>query len=287
MFDLQDEDGFKRWAEEKMRDYPSSLEGLLVEISDPNSLTAGEKEAIQQRCRKANMALYRLRSPSGVEENPLPAILGQLGVKELDHNLGAQRNGISALTPGGSGHTAFANYIPYRADAIGWHTDGYYNAPNRQVQTLALYCSRPAHQGGENELVDNELLYLWLRQENPDFIRALMREDAMTIPARMADGKVARPERPGPVFSIQSNGHLHMRFTSRTISIRWHSDLLEAVAAIRRLLVTPSPYIFRGRLEAGWGLISNNVMHTREGFEDLPGEPPRELHRMRLFDRIP
>ena len=287
MFNLENDDSFEVWQEEKMRDYPDSLEALVVEVADPFSLSPGEKEAIRQRCAKANMALYCIRKPDAMgQKNPLPALMEQLGVHDVDHNLGAQSNGLSALTPGGSGYEPFANYIPYRASAIGWHTDGYYDAPDRQVRTLSLYCQRPAQQGGENELLDHELAYLWLRKENPDYIRVLMMEDAMTIPARMADGKIARPERPGPVFSVHADGRLHMRFTSRTISIRWSNEAGEAVAALKRLLSTPSPYIFRGRLEAGWGLISHNVLHTREAFQDPTGEPARVLHRIRLLDRI-
>ncbi len=36
--------------------------------------------------------------------------------------------------------------------------------------------------------------------------------------------------------------------------------------------------------EPGWGLICNNVLHTRTGFAD--GQPPRLLYRARYYDRL-
>jgi hypothetical protein len=49
-------------------------------------------------------------------------------------------------------------------------------------------------------------------------------------------------------------------------------------------LTTPSPWHFKGKLEAGQGLLCNNVLHTRSGFND--GEQSRLLYRARYFDRI-
>ena len=67
---------------------------------------------------------------------------------------------------------------------IKWHTDGYYNPPERQVRSFVLHCVHSAAQGGENRLLDHEIAYLMLRDENADFIRALSTADAMTIPER-------------------------------------------------------------------------------------------------------
>ena len=51
-----------------------------------------------------------------------------------------------------------------------------------------LHCVSPAADGGENGLLDPEIAYLRLRDENPEFIRALMAPDAMTIPANTEEG---------------------------------------------------------------------------------------------------
>lgn len=285
------DDFYQSWKEKKLADYPEKLTDLVVEIVNPFSLTKGERERILALCAKANMAIYHIPAAQRTDNpHPLPAIMEQLGVMDLDKNLGAGSIGLSSLSPGGSAHAPFSEYIPYRKAAIGWHTDGYYHPWDHQIRTLCLYCKRPSDVGGENDLWDHEIAYIRLRDENPDIIRTLMETDVMTIPARMDNGQVGRPERVGPVFSVHpKDGHLHMRYTHRTISIRWRSDNVAqgAVETLRGLFESPSPYSFRGRLEAGWGLISHNVLHTRAAFHDVSEHEKRILFRARYFDRLP
>jgi hypothetical protein len=288
IFELGDDEAYQAWKRNKLADYPISLADLLVEIADPLALSASERSAILSRCAKSNMALFRLRHPEKLRENPLPALTVQLGLREWDRNLGAGEEGLSALTPGGSAYDPFANYIPYRAAAIGWHTDGYYNPADHQVQSLCLYCERPAHAGGENALLDHEIVYMQLRDHHPEWLATLMESDVMTIPARLDEqGQVARPERTGPVFSVTADGALHARFTNRRKNIRWRDDVAtqQAVAGLRQVL-SASPYLFLGRLETGWGLISHNVLHTRNAFSDPADGPVRVLYRARFFDRL-
>ncbi|MBF0589637.1 MAG: TauD/TfdA family dioxygenase [Magnetococcales bacterium] len=289
-FRLENKAAYQRWREQKLSGYPKTLEALLVEVDDPVALTPHERQGLIERVTKCNMALFRL-SGTHIErgEEGMLALMAQLGCRRVDHNLGA-RGGFSSLTPGGEADQRLAGYIPYTPRAIGWHTDGYYNASGRQIHALALYCERPALQGGENRLWDHELAYMRLRDENPDMVRALMAPDVMTIPPRMEGEQIARAERVGPVFSIDpQDGHLHMRYTHRTISIAWKQDpiSLEAVSALRGLFDEPGPFIFEGRLEAGWGLVSNNVLHTRGAFQDDGGESGgRRMFRARFYDRV-
>ena len=147
----------------------------------------------------------------------------------------------------------------------------------------------PAKEGGENQLMDHEIAYIKMRDENPDFIRALMSSDAMTIPPRLNDdGSVERAEESGPLFSVsEKTGDLHMRYTARTRSIAWKDGELvkQAVSFLEQLLDSDSPYIFRGTLQPGMGLVSNNVLHDRSGFTDDENSQ-RLLYRARYFDRI-
>jgi alpha-ketoglutarate-dependent taurine dioxygenase len=53
---------------------------------------------------------------------------------------------------------------------------------------------------------------------------------------------------------------------------------------MKSLLHNPSPWQFHAKLQAGQGLICNNVLHTRSGFTD--GEHARLLYRARYYDRI-
>ena len=57
-----------------------------------------------------------------------------------------------------------------------------------------------------------------------------------------------------------------------------------ALACLREVLHGHTPWHLEGRLEAGWGLVSNNVLHTRTGFDD--GAKPRLFYRARYYDRI-
>jgi len=230
------------------------------------------------------MAVYA--SPSGGEvDKEIPRLLGrQLGLVRLDHHMGADEDAISSLTV--QSDTLHREYIPYSNHAITWHTDGYYNSPKRQIHGMLLHCVQPAEVGGENDMMDHEIVYILLRDQSEELIHALMHPQAMTIPANVVEGRELRPDRAGPVFSVRPQGYLHMRYTDRTRSIRWRDDPLtgEAVAHLKEILHRRTAWHFRGRLEAGWGLVSNNPLHTRTAFED--GERRRLLYRARYYDRI-
>ncbi len=80
-----------------------------------------------------------------------------------------------------------------------WHTDGYYHPQARRIEGMILHCVRNAGEGGVSGLVDHEMIYLALRDANPEWVRALMAPDAMTIPARARRAWRGPPgaERPG------------------------------------------------------------------------------------------
>jgi hypothetical protein len=283
-FDLADTEGYRRWRDQKLAHHPRALADLVVEIGDPRRLSAVEHQALLASCRRANMAIYAGRTGDDPEKEIIRRLGLQFGLRRLDHNPGADEDAISALTVQSDAY--HKGYIPYTNRPIAWHTDGYYNGPARQIHGLLLHCVHPAAVGGENELLDHEIVYLLLRDENPDYIRALMHPRAMVIPPNVSQGKEIRPEQPGPVFSVGPNGRLHMRYTDRSRSIVWRDDPTTgaAVARLKTILHQPGPWHFRARLEPGQGLLSNNVLHTRSGFDD--GAEPRLLYRARYYDRI-
>jgi hypothetical protein len=286
-FDLSDPDTYARWRDAKLAQAPTKVEDLLVEIADPRRVSAPEHAAILERCKRANMALYTSRT-AGEADKSIPSLLGErFGLRRLDHNPGADEDAISSLSV--QTDALHAGYIPYTDRPIAWHTDGYYNPPERQIHGLLLHCVSPAAKGGANALLDAEILYILIRDRDPGHIEALMHPRCMTIPANPADGsspREARPDITGPVFSVQPDGHLHLRYTDRTRSIRWRDDprTANAVDFLKTTLHQPSPWRLEARLEAGWGLICNNVLHTRTGFTD--GPVPRLLYRARYYDRI-
>ncbi len=233
-FNLANESAYAAWRERKLAEFPAELGELVVPVENPHALTYAERAAILGACGRANMAVYTLQHRSDASDKQLLTDLGaQLDLCDLDRNMYADDKGISALQV--SAQRRQHEYIPYSNHAISWHTDGYYNPPWRRVRGMVLHCARPASQGGENALLDHEMLYIRMRDENPRHIAALMQPDAMIIPANVEEGMEIRPAQSGPVFSVgPHSGELHMRYTARTRSIEWKQDA-ETQAAVTLL----------------------------------------------------
>ena len=282
-FDLRERDAYLAWRERKLAGYPASADALIVEVRDPMRLTTAERAALLDRCARANMAVYAAPGAHGAQD-VLRAVGAQLGLRTLDINYLADDDGITPLAVADGGTRA--QYIPYTNRPIRWHTDGYYNPPERAIRAMLLHCVQRAEQGGENRLLDHELAYIALRDADPEYIRALMRPHAMTIPARSEEGEVERGDQTGPVFSIDADGHLHMRYTARTRSIVWEDapGVRAATQALTKVLET-DPQVFRVRLEPGMGLVCNNVLHDRAAFTDSEAHR-RLVLRASYYERI-
>jgi len=285
-FDLSNDQAYAAWREQKIANFPQTLDELVVEIENPHSLNELEVAAIRRACARANMAIYSCHNKAA-DKTVVTDLGSHFGLEHLDNNLYASEEGISALQV--SAERRQFEYIPYSNKAISWHTDGYYNSLDRKIRTMVLHCVRPAARGGENALMDHEMLYLLMRDINPQYIEALMQPDVMTIPANIENGVEIRPAQTGPVFSVDKiSGSLHMRYTARTRSIEWKQDKKthSAVKLLEELLASGLPTIFSHRLSAGQGLICNNILHTRSAFEDEEGSPGRLVYRARYLERI-
>ena len=293
---LADDDTYAEWRERKLAALPASVEELIVEVRDPRRLTDAEHAALLRRCRDANMAIYAGRTGDD-PDRAIPRRLGErFGLRQLDHNPGADDDAITSIRV--QSDRQHAGYIPYTTRPIAWHTDGYYNPPDRRIGAFILHCVQPAAEGGENALIDPELLYLRLRDQSPAHIAALTRPDVMTIPPNLVDGIEQRPACPGPVFLTGADGRLAMRYTDRRRNIEWRDDAAtaEALVALRGQLAEPptgQPGAqpagsvlprFTARLASGWGVLCNNVLHTRTAFRD--DGAPRLLYRARYHERI-
>ena len=283
-FSLANADAYATWRDAKLAAAPTRLDELLVEVDDPRRLGAIEHAALATRVRRANMAIYASNT-AGQADSEIPRRLGeQFGLRNLDRHYLADDDGIAALTVAAGG--THAEFIPYTNRAIKWHSDGYYNLPEHTIRGVLLHCVRPAESGGGNRLLDHEMVYILLRDADPEYIRALSAADAMTIPARVEADGTGRATQSGPVFSTDAQGRLHMRYTARKLSIEWKHDAATraAVAALEDLLARDTPWTLSGRLEAGMGLICNNVLHDRSAFSDAPGAP-RLIYRARYYER--
>ena len=256
-------------------------------IAIPQALSPEETESLTRVLHKTNMVIYQ--SPASRADKTIPRALGrQFGLQRLDPNMLADDDGITSLHVVDSKQQR--GYIPYSSKRLLWHTDGYYNLPSHWIRAFILHCVRPALSGGENALLDHELAYLYMRDQHPDYITALMHPQAMTIPTNTETHERERPAQAGPVFSIDPDtGCLHMRYTARARSIVWREDdaTRKAVAWLEDFMQGENPYVFRHCLSSGQGILCNNVLHSRTAFEDLPDKgQQRLLYRGRYYDRI-
>jgi len=279
---------YAAWRRQKLDAFPHAIEEVMVEIEDALNVSDAEAGAVHTALEKTNFAIYRLGNNADPGDKTLVRQLGRrFGLENLDGNLCADEDGITSLQVVEKRDEG--EYIPYTNKRLNWHTDGYYNSPDRQIRAIVMHCVRPAVEGGENSLLDHEIAYILLRDENPEFITALMQDAAMTIPANVQEGVEIRPQQTGPVFSVDPSGRLHMRYSARARNIVWKQDLTTQRAAefLLALFRGDSPYIFRHRLQSGEGVISNNVLHCRTPFEnDADQGQNRLLFRARYFDRI-
>ncbi len=271
------------WCE-KMSCYREPvLSDLLVQIINPYQLSDDEKKAITERCANFNMAIYQLSDPGNRDKSLVHALGKQLCMESLDANLRADEDSVSSLQV----RSQTGNqYIPYTNKALSWHTDGYYNALDKQVFGIIMHCVRPAAEGGVNALCNPENIFTVLKDENPAYIEALMHPEAMTIPANVEAGKIIRQAQTGPVFLLKPDGRLHMRFSARKRNIIWRdtAETLAAVAKINQLLADEKK-VFKVALRAGQGIICNNVLHNRTGFKDVDGQK-RLVYRARYYDAV-
>lgn len=257
-----------------------------IGLQTPEKLDQEEKQQITMQLRHHNMALFHINDAQHFDTVTLRNLGWQFGLNRLDSNLYADENAISELRVIDQGRRG--EYIPYTDRALGWHTDGYYNAPEKSINAFTLYCQQPAQNGGQNQLLNPEIAYIHLYEHDPRYCEALSKPDVLTIPATYENGELIRPEQQSPVFEIHpGDGTLNMRYTQRKTYIEWKDDSLtqDALSLLGDLLNMDTDPILNVRLGRGDGLICNNVLHNRSAFTDNPYSP-RIMYRARYYDRI-
>jgi len=290
--DLDDSKAYQQWVDSKHAAYDLRTADdfpLLIDIGSDGVIPSFSLSTILQHIRAYNFALYRMADPVNDHLSSMKAIGSQLGLQALDKNLCAPEDRVTRLQVTEQGRSNI--YMPYTDKAIGWHTDGYYNPWHQRVLALVMHCEEPAQQGGENDLLDHEMAYIHLRDENPQFIDALSQPQVMCIPENIEDGVLIRPQTCSAVFINEAQDgqapQLVMRFSKRKRNILWANDSLtqEALACLFEFLESTSPYHIRYRLNSGEGLICNNILHTRTAFSDDP-KHRRVYYRARYYNRI-
>ena len=279
-----DHDSYQQWRNDKLAAYPEDISSLWVTLN--TGISDQQVSMLKRLCSKTNMAFYRVEDASQADKTFIRALGKKLGLERLDSNLCADNDSITSLQVSDQGRKT--GYIPYSNKPLSWHTDGYYNAEDSRIRAIIMHCVRDASEGGENSYLDPEVAYIQVRDKDPRYIDALMDESAMTIPPNIENGVMLRDAQGGPVFSFDPQGHLHMRYSARQRNIEWKNDTLtqEAAALLRELMTPQNPYFFRYKLKPGEGIVCNNVLHSRSGFNDEATAGGRLLYRARYFDRI-
>ncbi len=289
-WNIDDTVAYSDWRRDKLDNYSRLLSAPPVVIKSLSCLAESERTQLAERCEKANLAIYQTaaheRQPTDLRRD-LRAFSDALGLRIAERHRSAGHHGIVALQI--TNAQAQRGYIPYTKRPINWHTDGYYNGPEDQIRAMVLHCVRPAKTGGINQFLDPEIAYIRLRDLNPAYITTLMHPQAMSIPEnREPDGRL-RPISVGPVFLIDQDSHLAMRYTARSRSILWRKDATtrHAVAALQGILTSDDPLIQSAGLKAGQGILCNNVLHNRTGFDSNATKiSDRLLFRIRFHNRI-
>jgi len=284
---------YLKWRDSKLAHYPLSNESLFVDIKNPSVPSKNEIKQLSMFCQQHNMAFYRFNKNSIADISDIinkkwVHHLGKkLGLQQLDKNICADEDKLTSIEV--REHKGQHAYIPYTQRKLSWHTDGYYNTDEKKINGFLLHCARPAQHGGTSFLLDHEIIYILLYEENPAFISALLEPDAMTIPANILNGKVLRNTQTGPVFSFNTSGKLHMRYSARLRNIEWKQDATTqaAIQFLQNIWQQGSPYMIKTTLHAGEGVVCNNVLHCRTEFEDAAAlTKKRLLYRGRYLDRV-
>ncbi len=285
--DPKTHDFYQDWRAARLKIAESAKSAGFVEINDLSNPKDSEKSEIVLRCLESNIALYQAPQGENIRQD-LRQFADSFRLRIAEKHRSAGGDGVVALRE--SEAPAQAGYIPYSKRKMNWHTDGYYNAPEDRISAMVLHCAQPADSGGENQFLDPAVIFIRLWDENPDYARALMHSEAMTIPEnREADGAL-RPVSIGPVFYPDAEtGAMQMRYTARTRSISWRNDTLtrEAVAFLQATLEQPDPLTISLRFKAGQGVLCNNVLHNRTGFDAAAQATSRRVvYRVRFTNRV-
>ena len=266
---------FLRWAEEKEKNIPQNSDGILVNIHDINNVKTSEIAKIKETIYKYNSCIYSSKTVLKSNTNLLKFV-ELVGMKTYYCN-NIESNEISTITPL---QNSKINYIPYTNKPLNWHTDGYYD--KKSIFSWLLHCVNPATQGGENYLLDHELVLREYLLRNDD-IDNLMAEDALTIPESK---DTSRSEISTYIFSFKNQyKKLHMRFSMRKDNIGTSPKASVAVTKLKKIIENDcAKYSLTYKLQKNEGIITNNILHGRKAFKD--DMVKRRLLRIRSYERL-
>lgn len=282
-FLLENETEYSLWREKKLNLYPLNINDISIEL-DIKNISSDQINIIKNTIKKYNYIIYKFSSY--ITDNDLQIFCSRLNLQSSVSNLFSDDSGISNITNEQNilKKDSRSEYIPYTNKSLNWHTDGYYYPENMSVKSFLLHCVNPAKNGGKNLILDHEVIYIFLRDHNPEYIDILMHNDVMEIPKNQNNKDSKNIS--GPVFYIDENGLLNMRFTSRQKNIIWKkNDIIKKIKNyIFDFITNDNIYVQHLLLKKNQGYLANNILHKREEYVD--GQNKRLIKRLRFSKRI-
>tara|TARA_B100000900_G_scaffold394893_1_gene392754 strand:- start:21 stop:851 length:831 start_codon:yes stop_codon:yes gene_type:complete len=267
---------FKLWAAEKEANIPSNIDDLKVDIKDINHIESNEISKIKALVQRYNCCIYRSIAELKSKAH-LIKFAQSMGMMTYDMN-NIDHEAVCTITR--NKFNDRKGYIPYTDKALNWHTDGYYD--QKPIYSWLLHCAVPALQGGENRLLDHELV---IRQYvlKYDDIDLLEQDNAFTIPG---NEDADRLDTAGYVCSINNKyKKWHMKFSMRKDNIELNNSIKVAMIKMKNIIIDDcKKYYLTYKLSKNEGIISNNILHGRNSYED--GEDMRKIFRIRSYERI-
>jgi len=171
--------------------------------------------------------------------------------------------------------TPGANYTALTGQPFAFHTDGSFMSVPPKV--VALQCEVAVETGGVSQLVQGEILYRFLRSQDPKGLEALFEPDAVVV--RTRDGEVYT----GSVFT-RSGERIKIssyRPSDRQVTVQTKPDALGAYNLIEYFVKSGIFDEFQYQLQPGEILVMDNtrILHTRTPFDEKKGAK-RRLYRL-------
>ena len=267
---------FKQWALEKEGNIPLNIDDLIVKIKDINHASLEEMSNIKDKIKRFNCCIYQSKAGLNTQAD-LINFAQCIGMETYDTN-NIHNSPISLIMSLGSKNAL--NYIPYTNKKLNWHTDGYYD--EKPIFSWLLHCEEPAYSGGENYLLDHELAireYI-IKYDNLESLSSL---DAFTIPGNT---HANRGETKGYICNNDNEyKKFHMKFSMREKNMKLNERSKTAIMRMKKIIKEDcKKYCLTYKLSKNEGIISNNILHGRNSFED--GKAMRKLYRIRSYERI-
>ena len=267
---------FRVWATEKEANIPSNIDDLKIDIKDINHAKSGEIIKIKTIIQRYNCCIYKSATELKSKEH-LVNFAQSIGMMTYDMN-NIDNNSVCSITRNKSNDRK--GYIPYTDKALNWHTDGYYD--EKPIYSWLLHCAVPAQEGGENRLLDHELVIRQYVLKHDD-IDLLENENAFTIPGNEDAGRL------DTVSYVCSNNNkykkLHMKFSMRKDNIKFNENVRKAMIKMKNIIMDDcKKYYLTYKLLKNEGIISNNILHGRNPYTD--GDNMRKIYRIRSYERI-